>query len=143
MVGSLLSEARSNEPVERAAGPQSPSPEWPSPMSLRSDHASLISTPPPHSLILQNTHRSVPTAPPQAQRLTSHPATIHDQTFARDVIARPAREEDDRAFKVAWRTPPSGRDAFEDLLRSDRVGDQGFVHLSGSQWVQIHEVKIG
>jgi hypothetical protein len=61
--------------------------------------------------------------------LTAHPSSVDNQTFARDVIARLAGQEDNRTLKVLCGTPSSGGDTFEDLLRSDRVSDECFVHL--------------
>lgn len=65
--------------------------------------------------------------------LTAHPATVNDEAFSRHVIASPRREEDDRALKVRRGAPPARRDALEDLARTNRVGDEGLVHLSKGQ----------
>lgn len=62
-------------------------------------------------------------------RLTAHPSAVNDQTLARDVVAGPAGEVDNGTLEVLGRTPSSSGDSLQDLSRSDRVGNECFVHL--------------
>jgi hypothetical protein len=65
--------------------------------------------------------------------LTAHPATVNDEALSRHIITSPRREEDDRALKVRRGAPPARGDTLEDLARTNRVGDEGLVHLSTGQ----------